>query len=434
MIRLSDIVLLRHSQSASGLTSNSPQVHSPLFLPRLPVLGWDTFAGEKDSALPCALDHPHRVYTQSGRAAIALAIATLGIGRGDAVLVPTFHCPTMISPIVAVGAEPLFFPIDNLGAPRLDVLAAQDLRLVRGMLVAHYFGLPQTMSTVRKFCDERGIALIEDCAHAMFGKVEGRPIGGWGDFAIASLTKFFSVTDGGCLVLASGIAMPRPPGRQSSISEFRSVANAIEFGARHHRLRGLNTPVNAFFAMANKMRRRRNSRSAIALSDPPTEFLRSGSIEDPLQSVTAPVDASKWAKWIARNAHRERIVAARRRNYLYLAGALGSISGGMPLLPHLPDNAAPYVFPIWVEQPEASYQAIRAAGVPIFRWDQIWPGMPAIRGDFGVQWAKHIFQLGCHQDLSIDDLSRMVDRVRPLVAGAAAAGQGRIAPAMAAFK
>jgi perosamine synthetase len=428
------MVLARHSRSASGLTSNFLQIPAPLFLPRLPVLGWDTFAGEKDSALPCVLDHPHRVYTQSGRAAIALAIATLDIGRGDAVLVPTFHCPTMISPIVAAGAEPLFFPIDNLGAPRLDVLSVQDLRLVRAMLVAHYFGLPQTMSTVRKFCDERGIALIEDCAHAMFGKVEGRPIGGWGDFAIASLTKFFPVTDGGCLVLASGMAMPRSLGRRSSISEVRSVANSIESGARHHRLRGLNTPVNAFFAIANRMRHRRNSRSAIASTDPPNEFLRSGSMETPLQSVTAPVDASKWAKWIARSAHRERIVMARRRNYLYLAGELGSIPGAVPLLPQLPDDAAPYVFPIWAEQPEASYQAIREAGVPIFRWDQIWPGTPEIRGDFGVQWAKHIFQLGCHQDLSIDDLSRMVDRLRQLVAGVAAAGQGRIAPAMAAVK
>ena len=403
------------------MISSFPQISSPLFLPRLPVLGWATFAGGKESELPCVLDLPHRVYTQSGRAAIALAIATLKIGRGDAVLVPTFHCPTMVSPIVGAGAEPLFFPIDNLGAPRLDVLSTQDLRSVRAMLVAHYFGLPQTISKVRQFCDERGIALVEDCAHAMFGKVEGRPIGSWGDFAIASLTKFFPVTDGGCLVVAFDRSMPRPPGRQSSISEVRSVANAIETAARHHRLRGLNTLLNASFAVTNRLRRRRNARGASAPTDSPNEFQGSGSTEAFLQSVTAPVEASKWAKWIARSAHRERIVTARRKNYIYLARELGGTQGAIPLMPRLPDDAAPYVFPIWIEQPEATYQAIRAAGVPIFRWDQIWPSTPAIPGDCGVQWAKHVFQLGCHQDLSIDDLSRMVESLRRLIAGMAIA-------------
>ncbi len=84
-------------------------------------------------------------------------------------------------------------------------------------------------------------------------------------------------------------------------------------------------------------------------------------------------------------------------------------------MPALPDAAAPYVFPLWVERPEASYKAIRAAGVPIFRWDEVWPGTPAIDGDCGIEWATHVFQLGCHQDLSVHDLSRMAQRVREIL-------------------
>ena len=166
--------------------------------PRLPTLGWATFAAAKQATVPCILDHPVTVYTSSGRAAIALALRELRIGRGDRVLVPTYHCPTMIAPVAASGATPLFFPIDAGGTPRIESLATNDdLSGVRAMIAAHYFGLPQPMARIRRFCDERNIALIEDCAHAMFGQADGRPVGSWGDYAIASLTKFLPTTEGG---------------------------------------------------------------------------------------------------------------------------------------------------------------------------------------------------------------------------------------------
>ena len=140
------------------------------------------------------------VFTSSGRAAIALALRDLGIRPGDRVLVPTYHCPTMIAPVAAAGATPLFFPLDEKGTPRIAELAKWDLSRVRAMIAAHYFGLPQPMARIRQFCDDRGIALIEDCAHAMFGEADGKPIGAHGHYAIASLTKFLPTVDGGCLV------------------------------------------------------------------------------------------------------------------------------------------------------------------------------------------------------------------------------------------
>ncbi|MBK9574239.1 MAG: DegT/DnrJ/EryC1/StrS family aminotransferase [Rhodoferax sp.] len=45
--------------------------------------------------------------------------------------------------------------------------------------------------------------MIEDCAHCFFGQAGERPIGAWGDFATASLTKFFPVPEGGLLASSS---------------------------------------------------------------------------------------------------------------------------------------------------------------------------------------------------------------------------------------
>ena len=91
---------------------------------------------------------------------------------------------------------------------------------------------------------------------------------------------------------------------------------------------------------------------------------------------------------------------------------LAGIPGTRIPWPKLPELATPYVFPLWVDEPAKSYQKVRQAGVPIFRWDDAWPDVPAIAGDHGPQWANHIFQLGCHQDLSVDDLGVMADTLR----------------------
>ena len=98
------------------------------------------------------------------------------------------------------------------------------------MLVAHYFGFVRSLAQIRAFCDARGIALVEDCAHAFFGAAADRPVGSWGDLAIASLTKFFPVPAGGCLVsgrrqLSELALMPA-----SALAELRA-ARSVELGA-----------------------------------------------------------------------------------------------------------------------------------------------------------------------------------------------------------
>src|SRR6478735_5325256 len=131
---------------------------------RLPVLGWAAFAGERRAPLPSIDQHGGNiVYTTSGRAAIALALRVVGCKAGDRVLVPTYHCPTMIAPVVRLGAVPEFYPLTASGAPSMSFLA-RHARDARAMLVAHYFGFPQPLAQLRAFCDANGIAMIEDCA------------------------------------------------------------------------------------------------------------------------------------------------------------------------------------------------------------------------------------------------------------------------------
>lgn len=377
--------------------------------PRLPVLGWSAFSRRPAEPLPGVMDAKQRCATVSGRAAIGLAIQALGIRPGERVLVPTYHCPTMITPIVAAGAIPVFYPIGPTGGASLAWLEERGTRDVRAMVVAHYFGVPQAMAGIRKFCDANGLALIEDCAHSFFGVSDGRPVGSWGDVAIASLTKFFPVPEGG-LIVSNDVPLdhmrlsPRP-----WIDELRAIGDAIQAGAEHGKLGGLNSLLQALFGAKALVRRTAQAEQAPALARV--------NVDDELLKPAQPAAATLW---ITRHVHAGRIAACRRRNYARLAKRLAGVRGAYPLVPDLPPGAVPYVFPLYVHRAEALYQPLRRTGIPIFRWDLLWPDTPALEADDqGLDWSTHVFQLGCHQDLTEHDIEKIASTVRLIVGGEA---------------
>lgn len=382
-------------------------------IPRLPVFGWQALAGPRSAAMPCVLSLQGLRYTTSGRAAILLALETLAIGPGDAVLLPSYHCPTMVAPAASLGAEVHFYPIDEAGTPRLDWLDQHAPAKVRALLAPHYFGLPQPMGGLRRWCSQRRIALIEDCAHALFGRSGERPIGAWGDLAIASLTKFLPVPEGGCLIVNNGLDARVPPlSRCGTAAQLRAALDIAEVGAVQGRLTGLNGLIAGSLGLLRSLRggARRFADSALGLS-PQLDF-RPGA---PLSRAEQQIDRhlahrrlSAASRWVSRSMPRARIVQARRSNYELLARRLAGQRGLQPLRPVLPPDCAPYVFPLWVDTPDPGYAELRRLHMPVFRWDRVWPDMPALPGDAGPAWSHHVLQLACHQDLSEADLDSFI--------------------------
>lgn len=383
-----------------------------LQLPRLPVANWDALLGNVGAPVPSVSGLAHVQLTTSGRAAIFLALQCLDVGPGDRVLIPTYHCPTMVSPVVASGAEAVFFPIGEDGAPSVSWCERADLAGVRVILAAHYFGLPRDLSATRTFCDRRGIALIEDCAHAFFGGTAESPIGAVGDYATASLTKFFPVEEGGCLAsvrhaIPDGLLRVRHRG-----AAVRKLFDTFEIAAKFGRFRPLTPLLRLGVAAKNGLRGNR-VQSKDASGD---GFDSAGKTSMPVLDVDlARQEPVPIARWIERHADRARIVEVRRRNYRLLAELFHAVRGARAMTPDLPESAVPYVFPLWIDAPERCYQPIRRSGVPVFCWDVLWPGVPVIPGDVGLTWSPHVLQIGCHQDLSEEDIHAIADRVRTIV-------------------
>lgn len=377
-------------------------------IPRGPVPGAGWLRGPAAAPLPAIDDLPHTELTTSGRAAISRALRRLPLAPGAHVLLPTYHCPTMAAAVVHAGLVPRFYAQDAGLRPLLDRLDADG---AGALLVAHYFGHPRSLAAERAWCDQHGVTLIEDCAHSFFGQAGERPVGTWGDFSIASVTKFFAVPEAGLLASARHRLGALPLRPQGWRAQTLALPRLLSLARHHGRLRlGPATAVEApAFVPAPA------AAAAAAARAAPDHA------GDPLQGCDmrrADCQPLALSRWVLRRSGRAAIVAQRWRHARWLQQR--ALPAGARWLVDLdragPESAgAPYAVPLWLDRPDAAYHALRRNGVPVFRWDVLWQGTPAdLPGDRGHASGRHVLQLLCHQSLGraeLDHIGRTLDRV-----------------------
>lgn len=363
-------------------------------LPKAPVLSWTDLLPGRRSALPSLSDLPSVAFTTSGRAALFEALSQLPLRPGSSVLVPTYHCPTMVAPIIQAGHRPLFYPLGHDGLPVPGAIEALATERPAAMFVAHYFGLPRSLQAVAETCRMHGIALVEDCAHSFFGMAGQRPVGHWGDLATASISKFFPVPEAGLIGSARRTLRPAAQQAPGARAQFKAGWDVLHLALRH-----------GLLAAAQPA-----SLGAVpALEDVgPETIIADCDMARIRQRPTAV------ALWLHRLLPTGRIATQRQRNYASYHATLGSLAGARGLFGAAPDTAAPYVYPLWIDDPavaDAVYARMRRQAMPVFRWDRLWPGTPRLAGDAGAAWNRQVLQLLCHQNLTAADVQRVAGTI-----------------------
>ena len=129
------------------------------------------------------------VALNSGRSALLAILDALNVGKGDEVLIQGFTCNSAVNPILKKGAKPVFVDIDDgLNLDPLDLKKKITPRS-KVVIVQHSFGWPAQMDEITKIVKENNLFLIEDCAHALGAKYQGRLCGSFGDAAFFSLGR-----------------------------------------------------------------------------------------------------------------------------------------------------------------------------------------------------------------------------------------------------
>jgi dTDP-4-amino-4,6-dideoxygalactose transaminase len=142
--------------------------------------------------------------TTSCTHALEMAALLLDIKPGDEVVVPSFTFVSTVNAFVLRGARPVFSDIRpdtlNLDERSLERLITGRTKAV---IVVHYAGVGCDMESILATAERRGVAVIEDNAHGLFGKYKGRYLGTFGCLATQSFheTKNFTCGEGGALLI-----------------------------------------------------------------------------------------------------------------------------------------------------------------------------------------------------------------------------------------
>src|SRR6476646_5242180 len=123
---------------------------------------------EQEIAKYCGLKHA--VAVNSGTSALLTALAGLGIGPGDEVIVPGFTFIASISSIVYARGIPVLAEIDRTFNLDPEDVRAKITPQTKAIMVVHMMGNPARLDELKAIADEHGLFLIEDSAQA-FGAV-----------------------------------------------------------------------------------------------------------------------------------------------------------------------------------------------------------------------------------------------------------------------
>lgn len=142
--------------------------------------------------------------TTSCTHALEMMAILLDIQEGDEVIIPDFTFVSTVNAFVLRGARPVFVDVrpDTLNLDESKLEAAITPR-TKAIVPVHYAGVGCEMDAVMEIANRHGIAVVEDNAHALFGKYKDQYLGTFGSLAAQSFheTKNFSCGEGGALLI-----------------------------------------------------------------------------------------------------------------------------------------------------------------------------------------------------------------------------------------
>jgi len=168
------------------------------------ISGDATYSKKCHALLEDLLGVPKVLLTPSCTHALEMSALLLDLEPGDEVIIPAFTFVSTVNAFVLRGAKPIFADIRpdtlNLDETKLEALITPRTRAV---VPVHYAGVGCAMDKITEIAARHGLTMIEDNAHGLFGKYQGKPLGTFGALATQSFheTKNFTCGEGGALLI-----------------------------------------------------------------------------------------------------------------------------------------------------------------------------------------------------------------------------------------
>ena len=143
------------------------------------------------------------VTTTSGTTALHLALASLGIGPGDEVVMPAFTMAACAFAVIYTGAKPVLVDAEP-GTWNMDVtqLERRVTERAKAIMPVHIYGHPCEMDAIMDIAKRRNLIVVEDAAEAHGAEYKGKRVGGIGQVSCFSFyaNKIITTGEGGMIV------------------------------------------------------------------------------------------------------------------------------------------------------------------------------------------------------------------------------------------
>ncbi len=278
-----------------------------------------------------------------GRDALWSGLLLLGLEAHHEVLMPASNCEVVMLPFVKRGLSIRYYGLNGQFEFDLGEIESRIGPQTRAVYANHYLGRPTDLSGLRRLCTDRGLFLIEDCAHALGGADQDGPVGQKGDIAIFSYRKFLPFPDGG------GLRINIP--HSGEVPESGAASRLVTAGGVFKSLT-LALAARGLLPLAAWKRWRADMDAYLTCAD-----------EIDAADWVAPRQISPYSKKRIAGTELEPIINLRRENYRFWQQNLTSLRGVMPLFTDLAEGQNPFCFPILSENRDQLVQAMAKRGI-----------------------------------------------------------------------
>jgi hypothetical protein len=137
-----------------------------------------------------------------GRTAFYHGLVKLSLDKNNKILLPNYICKSLLVPISKLNINYSYYSINNNFEPNFKDIK-KKINPDDYLLIIHYFGQPQNLTHILKFCKKNKIKLIEDNAHGYSGTFKNKKLGTFGELGFSSPRKILNILTGGILYFRS---------------------------------------------------------------------------------------------------------------------------------------------------------------------------------------------------------------------------------------
>ncbi len=338
-------------------------------------LGLGPKTGEFERAFAAHVGSEHCIGLSSCTAAIHLALRVLDLPPDSEVITTPITFVSTNHAILYEGLRPVFADVDQRTG-NIDPVSVRERVSERtgAIIVVHYGGYPADLDELYEIARERGISIIEDCAHACGSVYRGRRIGSHGDLHAFSFhaVKNLPMGDGGALTVRSA-----------------------EHDARLRRLRWLGIDKDTF------------SRTGENVYHWEYEVTEVG-FKCHMNDIEAAIGLVQLGRLDAENARRSEIAALYRENLDTVAGVT---------LPPVSDDrsSSHHLFPVTVERRNDLVDRLREKGIATgvhYRRNDEYRMYEKTDLPNAEHFSSHVMSLPMHLDLRDSDVVSIADVIR----------------------